>query len=119
MAQAPYIQGLHQIALMKDGAPIHTARISNEWRTANGIIKMPWPAHSPDLNPIKNLSKKMKIHVIKHYKAWKMDDLQVAITAAWNKIPVNFLNQLLHSMAKRMEVVINANGGSTRWQDLF
>ncbi|MBW0510095.1 hypothetical protein O181_049810 [Austropuccinia psidii MF-1] len=82
LAQAPYIQGRHQITLMEDGTPIHTARRSNEWCAANFIIMMPWPARSPDLNPIENLFKKMKSPVIKHYKPQTMDDLQVAITAA-------------------------------------
>ncbi|MBW0589421.1 hypothetical protein O181_129136 [Austropuccinia psidii MF-1] len=67
MANAPYIQGHQNIALMEDRAPIHTARLSNEWRQANAIAKIPWPAHSLDINPIENVWRKMKSHVIKHY----------------------------------------------------
>src|SRR5215469_15704646 len=33
---------------MEDGAPIHTAKYSKEWRRRNGIRSMKWPAQSPD-----------------------------------------------------------------------
>ncbi|MBW0561117.1 hypothetical protein O181_100832 [Austropuccinia psidii MF-1] len=61
MANAPYIQGCQNIAMMEDGAPIHTACLSN------AIAKLPWPAHSPDFNPIENIWRKMKSCIIKHY----------------------------------------------------
>ncbi|MBW0482918.1 hypothetical protein O181_022633 [Austropuccinia psidii MF-1] len=52
MIKTPYIRTCDRIAMMEDGAPIHTARISNEWWATNQINKLPWTAHSPDLNPI-------------------------------------------------------------------
>ncbi|MBW0572862.1 hypothetical protein O181_112577 [Austropuccinia psidii MF-1] len=55
MVNAPYIRTCDHIAMMEDGAPIYTAQISNEWQATNQIEKLPWPAHSPDLNPIKNI----------------------------------------------------------------
>ncbi|MBW0462976.1 hypothetical protein O181_002691 [Austropuccinia psidii MF-1] len=67
MANAPYIECRQNIAMMEDRASIHTALLSNEWRKANAIAKLPWPAHSLDLNPIENFWCKMKSHVIKHY----------------------------------------------------
>ncbi|MBW0566030.1 hypothetical protein O181_105745 [Austropuccinia psidii MF-1] len=67
MADAGYIQGRQNITMMEDGAPINTARLSNEWLQENAIAKLPWPAHSPDLNPVENVWRKMKSRVIKHY----------------------------------------------------
>jgi hypothetical protein len=39
----------------EDNAPIHTARVTTEWKDDNNIETLPWPAQSPDLNPIENL----------------------------------------------------------------
>ncbi|MBW0484676.1 hypothetical protein O181_024391 [Austropuccinia psidii MF-1] len=75
MANAPYIQGHQNIAMMEDGAPIHTAWLSNEWCKANVITKLPWPAHSSDLNLIGNLCHKMKSHIIKHYNPCTIAEL--------------------------------------------
>ncbi|MBW0584921.1 hypothetical protein O181_124636 [Austropuccinia psidii MF-1] len=60
MVDAPYIRTQERIAMMEDGAPIHIARISNEWHARNQIDKLPWTAHSPNLNPIENVWKTIK-----------------------------------------------------------
>jgi len=39
----------------EDNAPIHTARIVKSWKEENEVDSIPWPAQSPDLNPIENL----------------------------------------------------------------
>ena len=38
----------------QDGAPVHTARVTQDWLTANChfINKNEWPPNSPDLNPL-------------------------------------------------------------------
>ncbi|MBW0583728.1 hypothetical protein O181_123443 [Austropuccinia psidii MF-1] len=46
MVNAPYIRTHDRIAMMEDGTPIHMAQISNKWRAANQIDKLPWPPQS-------------------------------------------------------------------------
>ncbi|KAI7940603.1 hypothetical protein MJO28_012888 [Puccinia striiformis f. sp. tritici] len=44
-----------RLLLMEDGAPVHTAKLSVEFRAEAKIDKIPnWPSQSPDLNPIEN-----------------------------------------------------------------
>ncbi len=52
--------------LVDDNAPIHRSHAVNEWKSRNGIKSVPWPAHSPDLNPIENVWAFMKTQCSKH-----------------------------------------------------
>jgi transposase len=47
----PFIDYIFQV----DNAPIHKARVVTEWKSDNNVETLPWPAQSPDLNPIENL----------------------------------------------------------------
>jgi transposase len=54
----PFINDLENkddYTFQEDNAPIHTANIAKKWKDDNNIRSLPWPAQSPDLNPIENL----------------------------------------------------------------
>ena len=46
--------------LQDDNAPVHRARIIEEFKRDNDIHGMTWPAHCPDLNIIENLWLRIK-----------------------------------------------------------
>lgn len=56
-ALGPWISNLNEpkTILIEDGAPVHKAKISEDWKRTHGITKLTWPAQSLDLNPIENL----------------------------------------------------------------
>ncbi|MBW0589229.1 hypothetical protein O181_128944 [Austropuccinia psidii MF-1] len=96
--------------MMEDGP-----QISNKWWATNQINKLPWPAHSPDLNPIENVWKVLKTCVAKNHKPCTMDKLHEAIQSTWDDLSPSFFEKLLIGMHKKMEDVIECNGGPTIW----
>lgn len=110
MSRVP--QGL----LMEDGAPVHRSKVCEEWRQTHLLKKLDWPANSPDLNPIENLWKILK-DVVQHGPICpkNLDDLKVVIDREWRLINPTKLLQLCHSMPSRLQAMIEANGGHTRW----
>ncbi|MBW0509745.1 hypothetical protein O181_049460 [Austropuccinia psidii MF-1] len=95
--------------------PIHTAQASTDWQAWRKIQKLDLPAHSPDLNPIKNVWKTMKSQISKLYQPQTVDKLRNAINATWTDFHVNLLNNLLYSMPQHMAMVIEMNGGPTSY----
>ncbi|MBW0474195.1 hypothetical protein O181_013910 [Austropuccinia psidii MF-1] len=82
MEQAPWISGRHRLLLLEDNAPIHTARARTDWQNWHDIIKLDCPAHSPNLNPNKNVWKAMKSQISKLYQPQTVEELRHAINAA-------------------------------------
>jgi DDE superfamily endonuclease len=100
---------------MEDGAPVHTARYSQDWRERHGISSIEWPAQSPDLNPIENLWQQLKLAVEKR-KSRNKEELVVALKDEWRKIEEgNYLSALINSMPRRVRAVIDSNGLPTKY----
>ena len=58
---APFIG--EDFLLMQDKARPHVVRIVSEYMDTVGIRRLPWPASSPDLNPIEHIWDNFKRHI--------------------------------------------------------
>lgn len=100
----------------QDNAPIHTAKIVAKWFEERKIETMKWPANSPDLNPIENIWKLLKDSIQKKEDFPRtIDELKIALTEAWSEFDTSILREVTDSMPRRIQAVLNANGGQTKY----
>uniref|UniRef100_A0AAQ4P3Q7 Tc1-like transposase DDE domain-containing protein n=1 Tax=Gasterosteus aculeatus aculeatus TaxID=481459 RepID=A0AAQ4P3Q7_GASAC len=57
----------------KDNDPKHTAKITKEWLRHNSVNVLEWPSQSPDLNPIEDLWRDLKMAVHRRSPSNLMD----------------------------------------------
>jgi hypothetical protein len=81
-----------------------------------GLEPIPWPANSPDLNPIETLQFKMKQHIKAHKDLpTHIQPLQDALAAEWEQITHKVILALVDSMPEHVQAVIEAKGGHTKY----
>ena len=103
--------------LMDDNATPHRARVTQDFLETEGIENMDWPPKSPDMNPIIELLwdvLKRKVDR-KVNEDTTLADLERHIRHAWRRIPQQKIQNLVHSMRRRVLAVIDKNGGHTRY----
>ena len=70
-----------------------------EYFEAMGIEILPWPARSPDLNPIENVWEWLSNEIYKEGNKYNtVNDLKNAILRAWGKTNEDCLAKLISSM---------------------
>ena len=84
------------------------------WFSVNGIRQISTPSRSPDLSPIENVWALVKRKLAgKRFRSH--DEVWEATLEAWNSITAEQLMKLIESMPRRLESVIKANGGPTKY----
>ena len=108
----PHGNGIFQ----EDNAAPHRAKVAAAAREAAGIVLLPWPAQSPDLNPIENLWTEMKAMVRRRSPPpSNLIELEQHVKAAWKDLAPEYYRKLIESMPARMKAVITANGCITKY----
>ena len=74
--------------MMDDTARAHRARITDQYLEQATIVRMEWPARSPDLNPIEHSWDMLQTAVsLRPVQLASVQELRQALLEEWNQIP--------------------------------
>lgn len=94
-----------------DNAPVHQARVVEEWKRDNNINGMTWPAQSPDLNIIENLWQRIKRRLkYRCHNITTADQLFDVITNIWTSFTPEYIQTLYNSIPRRISACIRSKG---------
>jgi hypothetical protein len=81
-------------------------------KARNNIKELPWPAMSPDQNPIENVWRIMKMNIAgKNIRTARR--LRVELKNEWSRLPGELAENLVKSMERRVAALILAKGDYT------
>ena len=93
-------------------SPADTAKKTMEYlRKSVPKLLSPWPANSPDLNPIENLWSIMTAQVYEE-EIKSVHALKCRVLKLWRSLDPETLKALIADMPKRMKECIAAKGGA-------
>ena len=99
-----------------DNDPKHTARATKDWLRKKHFKVLEWPSQSPDLNPIENLWRELKVRVAQR-QPQNITALEEICMEEWAKIPATVCEKLVKTYRKRLTSVIANKGYITKYWD--
>ena len=102
--------------LMDNNARPHRAYITIQYIEDATIVRMDWPARSPDLNPIEHAWDMLQ-KVFSARPVWPttVPQLRTALQEEWARLPQQQLSRLISSMWRQCQTVIDAHGHHARY----
>lgn len=101
---------------MDDGASCHDAQSVVDYCAELGIQRPFWPPNSPDMNPIEHIWGWLKHHLTNLDPVPRnLDEVKTAVIKFYEDINFQSIRALYHSMPERIQALLRANGGTTRY----
>ncbi|GFV80183.1 transposable element Tcb2 transposase [Trichonephila clavipes] len=87
-----------EFLFMDDNARPHRANIVDECLQSEDIIRMDWPAYSPELNPIEHVRDMLGRRIAaRQLSPTCLPELRRALLDEWNNIPQDQIDNLIYS----------------------
>lgn len=111
-----YDKTAQDVIFQQDNDPKHKSYLARDWFEDHNLQVLLWPSNSPDLNPIEHLWE----HLKRRLAAYEVVpggilELWDRVQVEWDKIEKEVCQNLIESMPRRMEAVIKARGGHTKY----
>ncbi|GFT21157.1 transposable element Tcb2 transposase [Trichonephila clavipes] len=98
-----FLQGIPRAIFQKDNARPHVAKTVRDFCSAQHMQPFPWPAYSPDRSPILHVWDLVGRRLARDLRpAASKDELLLCIQAMWNSLPQAGIQNLFHSMPRRI-----------------
>uniref|UniRef100_A0AAY4AHI1 Tc1-like transposase DDE domain-containing protein n=1 Tax=Denticeps clupeoides TaxID=299321 RepID=A0AAY4AHI1_9TELE len=97
-----------------DNDPKHTARATKEWFHKKHFKVLEWTSQSPDLKPIENLWRELKVHVTQQQPK-NTTAVEEICMEEWAKIPATVCENLVKTYRKHLTSVIANKGYITKY----
>jgi transposase len=105
-------QVLPGIIVQEDNASPHVhhyqATVYDFWK----VLKLLWPANSPDLNAIEPAWYWMKKQTTKHGVAMGVEQMKKDWIAAWKKLPQSLIQKWIKRIPEHIKQIIKCRGGN-------
>ncbi|KAK7098596.1 hypothetical protein V1264_002853 [Littorina saxatilis] len=113
----PTLQQIGPNAVFQDdNATPHRARLVNDYIQQTGVVRMDFPACSPDMNPIEHVWDELDRQVrANHMPPRNLQQLLQMLQQEWQAIPQAFFTKLMNSMRSRCGELERKRGGHTHY----
>ncbi|GFW73025.1 transposable element Tcb2 transposase [Trichonephila clavipes] len=111
----PYAAAIEDdFILMDDNCRPTRDNLMEDFLFEEGIVRMEWPACSPDMNPIKHVWDALGRRVAgRQPSPQTLQELEKALLEEWDRIPQLVINSLIDSMPQRCSTLLTVRGNHT------
>ena len=105
---------LDNFIFQQDNDSKHTSRIAKTYFEQSSISKLDWPSQLPDINPIEHLWSILDDRIPMESQV-TLATFWSKLKEEWDNLPRHILANLVDSMPKRIQAIIDNKGGNTNY----